>query len=119
MELLVSGIANFTLDWPYCRVELVKPLRSDEYLYKKCQEKTDGSDNMFQTIGFDPIVTKEDAASFNVEKMELDEIWPQADYITVHTPLIPQTRSESPSLLRYPARRQRASLWLRPPMRSA
>lgn len=24
--------------------------------------------------------------------MELDEIWPLADYITVHTPLIPATR---------------------------
>lgn len=46
-----------------------------------------------RTIGFDPIVSKEDAASFNVEKMELEEIWPQADYITVHTPLIPQTRN--------------------------
>lgn len=25
--------------------------------------------------------------------MELNEIWPQADYITVHTPLIPATRN--------------------------
>lgn len=25
--------------------------------------------------------------------MELNEIWPLADYITVHTPLIPQTRN--------------------------
>lgn len=48
---------------------------------------------MFQTIGFDPIVTREQALAFNVEKMELDEIWPIADYVTVHTPLIPQTRS--------------------------
>ena len=24
--------------------------------------------------------------------MSLDDIWPQADYITVHTPLIPQTK---------------------------
>lgn len=44
-------------------------------------------------IGFDPIVTAEDAKSFGVEKMELDEIWPLADYITVHTPLIPSTKS--------------------------
>lgn len=48
----------------------------------------------FQTIGFDPIVSAEDAAKFNVQKVELEEIWPVADYITVHTPLIPQTRSE-------------------------
>ena len=24
--------------------------------------------------------------------MELDQLWPKADYITVHTPLIPQTK---------------------------
>lgn len=46
-----------------------------------------------RTIGFDPIVTTEQAKSFGVESMSLDEIWPQADYITVHTPLIPQTKS--------------------------
>lgn len=46
-----------------------------------------------RTIGFDPCVSKEDAAAFNVEKLELEQIWPQADYVTVHTPLIPQTRN--------------------------
>lgn len=45
-----------------------------------------------KTIGFDPMVTKEDAAKSGIEWLGLDEIWPQADYITVHTPLIPQTR---------------------------
>nr|CAD7201502.1 unnamed protein product [Timema douglasi] len=45
-----------------------------------------------RTIGFDPMVTAEGAKSFNVEKLELEEIWPLADYITVHTPLIPQTK---------------------------
>lgn len=45
------------------------------------------------TIGFDPIVSAEDAAKFNVEKLELEQIWPRADYVTVHTPLIPQTRN--------------------------
>lgn len=45
------------------------------------------------TIGFDPIVTKEEAATFNVDNVDLNKIWPVADYITVHTPLIPQTRS--------------------------
>lgn len=49
---------------------------------------------LLQTVGFDPIISKADAAAFNVEKMELEQIWPIADYITVHTPLIPQTRSE-------------------------
>lgn len=41
------------------------------------------------------MVNAEDAKAFGVEKMELDEIWPLADYITVHTPLIPQTKSKS------------------------
>jgi len=44
------------------------------------------------TIGFDPMVTKEDAAESGIEWLSLDEIWPRADYITVHTPLIPQTK---------------------------
>ena len=42
-------------------------------------------------IGFDPIVSKEEAAKFNVESMSLDELYPQVDYITLHVPLIPQT----------------------------
>lgn len=45
-------------------------------------------------IGFDPITTKEEAERAAIEKMELEEIWPLADYITVHTPLIPATKSE-------------------------
>lgn len=44
-------------------------------------------------IGFDPITTHEEAKAAGVEKMELEDIWPLADYITVHTPLIPSTRS--------------------------
>lgn len=47
-------------------------------------------------IGFDPITTKEEAYKAGIEKMELEEIWPLADYITVHTPLIPATKSEWP-----------------------
>ncbi|XP_063242853.1 D-3-phosphoglycerate dehydrogenase isoform X2 [Bacillus rossius redtenbacheri] len=46
-----------------------------------------------RVIGFDPLVSASDAKAFNVEKMELEEIWPLADFITVHTPLIPQTRN--------------------------
>lgn len=46
-----------------------------------------------KTIGFDPVVSAESAEQFNVDKLELEEIWPLADYITVHTPLIPQTRN--------------------------
>ncbi|CAH0393907.1 unnamed protein product [Bemisia tabaci] len=46
-----------------------------------------------KTVGFDPMVSAEDALSFNVQSLSLEEIWPIADYITVHTPLIPQTRN--------------------------
>lgn len=45
-----------------------------------------------RTIGFDPIVSKEAAKEFGVESLSLEEIYPQADFITVHTPLIPQTK---------------------------
>ncbi|KAI8125732.1 D-3-phosphoglycerate dehydrogenase [Lucilia cuprina] len=44
-------------------------------------------------IGYDPITTAAEAKAVGIEKMELDEIWPLADYITVHTPLIPATRN--------------------------
>lgn len=44
------------------------------------------------TIGYDPLVPAHEAAKFDIEWMELDKLWPKADYITVHTPLIPQTR---------------------------
>ncbi|XP_064456721.1 D-3-phosphoglycerate dehydrogenase-like [Ornithodoros turicata] len=45
-----------------------------------------------KTIGFDPIVPAEVSQEFGVESMTLDRLWPLADYITVHTPLIPQTK---------------------------
>jgi len=45
-----------------------------------------------KTIGFDPIIPGEVTAEFGVESMPLEQIWPLADYITVHTPLIPQTK---------------------------
>ncbi|XP_072179535.1 D-3-phosphoglycerate dehydrogenase-like [Diadema setosum] len=44
------------------------------------------------TIGYDPIVSAEDARQSNIEWMTLEEMWPKCDYITVHTPLIPQTK---------------------------
>lgn len=45
-----------------------------------------------RTVGYDPLVPAEVAAQFNVEFLELEQIWPIADFVTVHTPLIPQTR---------------------------
>jgi len=47
-----------------------------------------------KVIGFDPITSAEDAKAAGIQKMELAEIWPLADYITVHVPLIPSTKSE-------------------------
>lgn len=46
-----------------------------------------------RVIGYDPITTDEEAKAAGIEKMELNDIWPLADYITVHTPLIPATRN--------------------------
>lgn len=45
-----------------------------------------------KTIGYDPIVPPEVARAANIEPLSLEEIWPRADYITFHTPLIPQTK---------------------------
>ncbi|XP_014469687.1 PREDICTED: D-3-phosphoglycerate dehydrogenase [Dinoponera quadriceps] len=44
-------------------------------------------------VAFDPVVSAEAAAELGIKKLNLEEIWPVADYITVHTPLIPQTRN--------------------------
>lgn len=47
-----------------------------------------------QTIGYDPITPPEVSASWGVEQMQLEQLWPQCDYITVHTPLMPSTVGE-------------------------
>uniref|UniRef100_A0A8C4P099 phosphoglycerate dehydrogenase n=1 Tax=Dicentrarchus labrax TaxID=13489 RepID=A0A8C4P099_DICLA len=44
-----------------------------------------------RTIGYDPITPPEVSASWGVEQMSLEQLWPQCDYITVHTPLMPST----------------------------
>ena len=46
-----------------------------------------------KVIGYDPFVPKEVAAKWNIDAMSLDDIWPKADYITVHTPLLPHTKN--------------------------
>jgi len=43
-------------------------------------------------IAYDPFITKEKAASLGVEMVPLDELFRRADVITVHTPLIKETR---------------------------
>ncbi|XP_057707466.1 D-3-phosphoglycerate dehydrogenase [Corythoichthys intestinalis] len=44
-----------------------------------------------KTIGYDPITPVEVSASWGVEQMSLEQLWPLCDYITVHTPLMPST----------------------------
>lgn len=46
-----------------------------------------------KTIGFDPLVPPEVSQTFGVKGLSLEEIWPLADYITLHVPLIPQTKN--------------------------
>lgn len=45
-----------------------------------------------KTVGYDPIVSKEEAEALNIKYLSLAEIWPVADFITVHVPLIPPTK---------------------------
>jgi len=44
-------------------------------------------------IGYDPFVTAERAKKMNVELKTLDEIWQEADFITLHVPLIEATKN--------------------------
>lgn len=45
-----------------------------------------------RVLCYDPYITKEAAAEIGVEKMELDELLPLADFITIHVPLTPETK---------------------------
>ncbi|KAK7070646.1 hypothetical protein SK128_006852 [Halocaridina rubra] len=45
------------------------------------------------TIGYDPLIPAKVTAEWGVESLPLEEIWPKADYITVHTPLLPHTKN--------------------------
>ena len=45
-----------------------------------------------KVIAFDPFVTPETAARIGVELVTLEQMYPRADYITIHTPLTSETR---------------------------
>ena len=45
-----------------------------------------------RVIAFDPFLSAERARDLGVEKVELDDLLKRADFITLHTPLTPQTR---------------------------
>ena len=44
-----------------------------------------------KVIAYDPFITRERAAQMGVELMTLDEVLREADVVTVHTPLTPET----------------------------
>jgi D-3-phosphoglycerate dehydrogenase len=43
-------------------------------------------------VGYDPFITRERAAQMGVEAVSLEELFRVSDFITVHTPLIKETR---------------------------
>lgn len=45
-----------------------------------------------RVIAFDPFVTAEKAAKMQIELVSLDDLYARADFITVHTPLTPETK---------------------------
>ena len=46
-----------------------------------------------RVIAYDPFLSAERAEEIGVEKVELDELLPRADFITLHTPLTDKTRN--------------------------
>jgi len=45
-----------------------------------------------EIIGYDPMVSAADAEKWNIKFMEMADIWPVADYITIHVPFLPSTK---------------------------
>jgi D-3-phosphoglycerate dehydrogenase len=43
-------------------------------------------------VAFDPFIAPEQARDLEIELVPLEELFPSADFITVHTPLTPETR---------------------------
>ncbi|MBN9532320.1 MAG: phosphoglycerate dehydrogenase [Alphaproteobacteria bacterium] len=46
-----------------------------------------------RVVAFDPYLSPERAADLGVEKVELNDLLARADFITLHTPLTPETRN--------------------------
>lgn len=44
-----------------------------------------------KTIGYDPIMSTEAAREYGIEKVSLDKLYARSDFITIHTPLTPDT----------------------------
>ncbi|MBI5788389.1 MAG: phosphoglycerate dehydrogenase [Candidatus Schekmanbacteria bacterium] len=45
-----------------------------------------------QVVAYDPLLTRDEAQRMGVKLLSLDELYPAADFITVHTPINDQTR---------------------------
>lgn len=45
-----------------------------------------------EVIGFDPALPKDTAAERGIQLMDLADVWSKADFITLHTPLTPDTK---------------------------
>ena len=43
-------------------------------------------------VGYDPFLSSNRAAQLGIEPLSLEEVWERADFITLHTPLTPETR---------------------------
>jgi D-3-phosphoglycerate dehydrogenase len=44
-------------------------------------------------LGYDPVMTQEAFKEAGLQRAELDEIYRSSDFITVHTPLTPETNN--------------------------
>lgn len=45
-----------------------------------------------RVVGFDPFLTDDRARELGIEKVELDELFQRADFITIHTPMTEKTK---------------------------
>ncbi|CAM9360858.1 unnamed protein product [Ascophyllum nodosum] len=45
-----------------------------------------------QAVGYDPIITDSSARAFGIEPVSLDELFARSDFISLHTPLTPETK---------------------------
>ncbi len=47
-----------------------------------------------RVIGYDPVMSKEAIAAVGITRAEkIEQIWKESDFITVHTPLTPETNN--------------------------
>ncbi len=46
-----------------------------------------------RVVAYDPFISADAAAKLGVTQVSLDELWPQADFVSLHVPLTEQTRN--------------------------